>query len=127
MFFQIKIYKAFFFFTKTMPIKSLFFATLGKQMEQDGLEWSCPNCTKKKKGEDTDRESDKIKLLKEKMAQSIKDQQLKIKESQKSKNPGGKERPRGPKSGNPSDLRQMKISDYSRRVSGHGEEETSGR
>ncbi|KAL0268982.1 UNVERIFIED_CONTAM: hypothetical protein PYX00_010739 [Menopon gallinae] len=101
--------------------------TIGKQMEQDGLEWSCPNCTKKKKIDDNMKEAEKIKLLKEKMAQSIREQQLKIRESLKVKNQnaGGKEKSiKSGKSENP-DLRQTKISDYSqRRLS---EEETVGR
>jgi len=97
-------------------------------MEQDGLEWSCPNCTKKKKGEDVDKESEKIKLLKEKMAQSIKEQQLKNKELQKSKNPnpGGKDRPGKVK--NPSDLKQTKISDFSQKqATSSKDEENVGR
>lgn len=97
-------------------------------MEQDGLEWSCPNCTKKKKGEDVDKESEKIKLLKEKMAQSIKEQQLKNKELQKSKNPnpGGKDK--FGKLKNPSDLKQTKISDYSQKqATSSKEEENVGR
>ncbi|KAK6618097.1 hypothetical protein RUM44_002539 [Polyplax serrata] len=101
--------------------------TIGKQMEQDGLEWSCPNCTKKKKVEEHDRESEKIKLLKEKMAQSIKEQQLKIKESQKLKAQavGGKDK--AVKSPKPGNLKQTKISDFSHPVGHSSEDETVGR
>lgn len=96
-------------------------------MEQDGLEWSCPNCTKKKKVEEHDRESEKIKLLKEKMAQSIKEQQLKIKESQKLKAQavGGKDK--AVKSPKPGNLKQTKISDFSHPVGHSSEDETVGR
>lgn len=98
-------------------------------MEQDGLEWSCPNCTKKKKVEENDREAEKIKLLKEKMAQSIKEQQQKIKESQKLKTQaaGGKDKSiKSPKPGN-SNLKQTKISNFSYSISQGSEEETVGR
>lgn len=86
-------------------------------MEQDGLEWSCPNCTKKKKIDENMKEVEKIKLLKEKMAQSIREQQLKIRESQKAKNQTAAGKEKSLKSGKSehSELRQTKISDYSQR------------
>lgn len=99
-------------------------------MEQDGLEWSCPNCTKKKKVEEHDKESEKIKLLKEKMAQSIKEQQMKIKESQKLKSQtvGAKEKSlKSPRQSGHSNLKQTKISDFSQSGELESEEETVGR
>lgn len=40
--------------SQRLPFAVLFI--LGKQMEHDGLEWSCPPCTKKKRVEEKEKE-----------------------------------------------------------------------
>ena len=58
---------------------------IGKQMEENGLEWVCPNCSKKKEVEGKEKESEPKKQIKATKEKEVKKPQAK--ESTQKDNP----------------------------------------